>query len=853
MNHVHTFSYAAAAQHDLHRHSTWMPMRSGVPAPIRTLAAPVCELGLLVSVVCAATLLAACGGGGADTPAAQQIAQTIHVIDGPIKGALVCLDANGNSACDPGEIGGTTAADGSVTLSVPATEAGKHTVLALVGTDAEDADHGPVSTAYSLRAPADKPAVVSPLTTLVMAQVEASGASSDEAAAVLAEKLGLTASLFADFSKATDDASKLTATVARLVVVTTQQQLAATAETKDKDGKALSATDRMLVIHQALLSKLENVASAATAPAVSNASTAQAKAEAIATAAAALGASSGITQDSVAAAVATAKLPPAPDPVGAAPAAGSIVRWFSYTDAQNYYYRQFKSTAAQGTVVNGKRQFTEYREQSRGSGGNVGGYQQWGEGLNNWARNQVVWTGTEWFECPTDMVHEATPWDANGVSSSLYCKAYKTTTKRAARDIAGMRMADLVTEIRAYPLADTEGNFKAWGPDPVLHADKLGGTFQAGSLLYHYTSTDTVQPDRYNTAINSDLYIPYGSAVANGEKPACDKVTSSNFAQFLTTAKTLEDMVAATPGKPCVYQANASTGEANEWWSQSTVNIGDVADAFVSNSGNFKSGVKDLRVSFASGNVANYWLCLRRSNDNSVRNCSAVGSGSYSIEKVGDARVLRLSGEPKVAGTLSFVRTMVERDGKVWYGSRGRLTTNRQLRLNGTVSDALFAALGMPTPRAAAPLTASSLMATYLGTAGPGTVNRNALAWMENNNTNLTGAWALGSVTDPQAQVFFFFANGDYVMADPQGDTAASRCGGAGYERGTYSFDATAGTLRALTNSIDSNGCAGLHDLPTASEPFATVPGIHMSADGRQITITWSDGSGVDTLFRLTK
>ena len=244
-------------------------------------------------------------------------------------------------------------------------------------------------------------------------------------------------------------------------------------------------------------------------------------------------------------------------------------------------------------------------------------------------------------------------------------------------------------------------------------------------------------------------------------------------------------------------------------------------------------------------------LCLRRSSDNSVRNCSAAGSGSYRIETLGDARVLRLAGEPKVAGTLSFVRTMVERDGRVWYGSRGRLNSNRQQRLNNVASDALFAALGLPTPRAAAPLTAASLMASYLGTAGPGTANRNALSMMENNNTGLVGAWALGSATDPQAQVFFFFANGDYVMADPQGDAAASRCGGPGYERGTYSHDAATGTFRTLTNSLDTNGCAGLHDLPTASEPFATFTGVSLSAEGRQLTVTGSDGTY--TLFRLTR
>lgn len=251
--------------------------------------------------------------------------------------------------------------------------------------------------------------------------------------------------------------------------------------------------------------------------------------------------------------------------------------------------------------------------------------------------------------------------------------------------------------------------------------------------------------------------------------------------------------------------------------------------------------------------LAHYWLCLRRSSDNSVRNCSTDGSGSYSIETLGDVRVLRLAGEPKVASTLSFVRTMVEREGRVWNGSRNRLSTSRQLRINGVASNALFAALGMPPPRAAASLTADSLMTHYRGSAGTGTVNRNALATMENVNAGLVGAWALGSATDPRAQVFFFFANGDYVMADPQGDTEGKRCGGAGYERGTYSFDAAAGILRALTNSVDSNGCAGLHDLPTAPEPLATLTGVHLSADGKQITLTGSDGSGAEKLYRLTK
>lgn len=90
-------------------------------------------------------------------------------------------------------------------------------------------------------------------------------------------------------------------------------------------------------------------------------------------------------------------------------------------------------------------------------------------------------------------------------------------------------------------------------------------------------------------------------------------------------------------------------------------------------------------------------------------------------------------------------------------------------------------------------------------------------------------------------------------MADSQGHTAASRRGGPSYERGTRGFDAATDTLRALTNSFDSNGCAGLHDLRTASAPFATVLGLHLLADGTRLTPTKSNCSSVDTLFRLTK
>ena len=829
------------------------PTRQATAAPFASLVS---------SLIGSALLLTACGGSDNATVQPPAVApttvdQTVTVLDGLIKGALVCLDKNANGACDADETQGTTLVDGTVKLTLPSADANKYTVLAVVPADAVDSDNGVVGTAYTLKSPADKPAVVSPLTTLVAVQVDAAGGTTADAEKALQDKLGITGSLFDNFSGKTDDAAKHAATVARLIVVTTQQQNAATKDAVDSSGKALTAADRTNAINQSLLAVLPSLVAAALDPAVASAATPKDKADAISAAAAKLAVETGLSASNIGAAVAVAKLPPAADDATATPTAGASLRWFTYSDAQNYYYRMFKSTAAQNTIVDGKRQFTEYRERSSGSNGNVTSYQQWGEGLNNYPRNQIVWTGTEWFACPTDVVNEATAWDAKGLSDSLYCKAYKSTNKRSERDISGVKLADLVAQIRAFPLYDSEGKYPAWGPDPVANAAKLSGNLPAGSKLYSFAGIETASPDRYGTTLNNDLYTAYNALVSTGNAAECAKVTASNFAQFQVAVKTLDDLLAAAVGKPCVFGLpSAPTGElVNEWWSNSTVNIADVVDPYSNATGYYRTGVKDLRVSFAAGNVANYWLCLHRASDGSARNCKAAGSGAYTIETLGDARVLRLSGQPAIAATLNFNRTFIERGGQVWYGAKSKLQTTSQLRLNAVASQALFDALGLPAPRAAAPLTANSLVANYLNSYGTGTYNRAALAVMENSPAGLTGAWAVSGGQDARGQTFFFFTNGDYVMSDPVGDTGANRCGAPGYEQGKVSFDAANGALRLLSISSDTNGCAGLHDTTVldAQQINSVLVTLTFAADGKSLVAKSSDGSGSTSLTRMTK
>ena len=50
-------------------------------------------------------------------------------------------------------------------------------LVAMIGTDAIDADTGPVKTAYTLTAPAGKHEVISPLTTMVQAKIDSDAAA----------------------------------------------------------------------------------------------------------------------------------------------------------------------------------------------------------------------------------------------------------------------------------------------------------------------------------------------------------------------------------------------------------------------------------------------------------------------------------------------------------------------------------------------------------------------------------------------------------------------------------------------------------------------------------------------------
>jgi len=166
--------------------------------------------------------LSGCGGGGGGsdstvlaapiTPNDQVslagiVTLTGKVADGYLQNATVCLDLNGNKACDSNEPTAITDVNGDYTITnLTQAEIDKYPVIVKViaGTTI-DSDYGttPLSKSYTLSAPPGKGKFVSPLTTMVQTQLEAKPNSTiDQVEGLLLASMGQInddVSLFTDY------------------------------------------------------------------------------------------------------------------------------------------------------------------------------------------------------------------------------------------------------------------------------------------------------------------------------------------------------------------------------------------------------------------------------------------------------------------------------------------------------------------------------------------------------------------------------------------------------------------------------------------------------------------------------
>ncbi|MGH6627136.1 MAG: hypothetical protein ACRECD_11475, partial [Burkholderiaceae bacterium] len=558
--------------------------------------------------------IAGCGGGGGgggttvSSPAASTTSVPVTVIDGAIRNATVCLDKNGNGACDGGEPSGKTDASGNVTLQVDPADVGKYPVLAVVGTDAVDADTGAVPVPFTLKAPADKPAVVSPLTTLVQQIVESSGGSTTEAETAVKSQTGLAVSLFEDFTKNSSSDGKTAATVARMVVVTTQQQsqsLAAAVGAADSSGSTISQADLEKAIRDALLQLLPQIIAAAADSAVQSACASglgsDACKSAVSTQASSVASQTGLSTTTVATVVGVAKqMASAPATTTTTPEASASLRWFTISDVNQWFFRVFVSSAAENTPdANGLLKYREIRSR------NVGGVTAtWAFGSDPTRAGDLHWNGSSWVGCPFGFQNTSTVRDAQGVATSNYCDKHNvSTTKRATVDIAGKNMAEIINQIKAYPYLDGGPygqSYANWGPQDTaagISARFGTTTFPAGSKIYYQTGTDLSTAQAYDVQASNIVNQVSAAVAAGGDartgSPACGAITASTpIGSYTTPATTLDGLISTYLGTPCIFNpgsivgSNGSGGTTslpslnpNEWWGQSTLSIGTVGSA----------------------------------------------------------------------------------------------------------------------------------------------------------------------------------------------------------------------------------------------------------------------------------
>jgi hypothetical protein len=304
--------------------------------------------------------------------------------------------------------------------------------------------------------------------------------------------------------------------------------------------------------------------------------------------------------------------------------------------------------------------------------------------------------------------------DAQGVATSNYCDNFNvSTTKRAEVDIAGKKMADVINQVKAYPFLDSGPygqSYATWGPqDTAAGISTTFGTtmFPTGSSLFYQTGTDLSYAYAYDVQSSSIVQQPAAAVAAGGDartgsgsSPACASPPPA------TPATTLDGLVSTFKGTPCINNpgtivgSNGSGGTVtltsltpNEGWGSTSLSVGIVGTAPVgiSQPTSYYTTNTLIRLAFTgSGNGVTYYSCKQRSTDNSARNCTAIGTGTYTIVTLGDARVMTFSGLPNEALPIGYNRIYVERGGKVYTGFQNKLVTSNQIRLNLVAANALF-------------------------------------------------------------------------------------------------------------------------------------------------------------------
>ncbi|MDO8249069.1 MAG: hypothetical protein Q7T78_05035 [Rhodoferax sp.] len=760
---------------------------------------------LALALASAALLtLAGCGGGSGTTPippaaAAPTTAVPITVIDGAIFNAKVCIDTNTNGQCDAGETFAMTKADGSVVLDVPVADVGKYPIVAVVGTDAVDADHGPVKTPFTMQAPADKSAVVSPLTTLIQTLVATTGATSAQAEASVKAQTGLNISLFEDFTKGTTTDSKIAGTVARMVVVTTQQQstaLASALGTSAIDGTVIAQADLNKLIQNKLLEILPALVTALADPSVRDATTPAATEAALLAQANTLVASpdTGLTSSAVATLVAVNNQTATASTVAETPAAGGNLRQLNFSNASNWSSRINVQTAAQATPDSSGFTRSVQRRYSSNSG-NIAAWTSIGSSPNRQA--DLHFNGSSWVGCALNSEDKNTARDAQGNATYNTCDNFETgKTNRASFDVANRSMLEVYNQIRAAGYSNIT----------ISNASTVLGTttFPANSKVLYQSTSSFANAAAYYPGIGNYAVQALKSVTDGGVASTQASGTACNLSNpGETPSTTLEGMVASRTGTPCIYGQGqfiyagvtyTSPDLNDEVWGNTTMGIGIVGTAPTGTGAapGYYSGNTWIRLAFtgSGANPVTYYACKQRFNNGSSRQCKAIGTGSYTIAAMGGARVMTLSNPPPAASSLGYQRVFVERAGKIYLGYQNNAGTFNSARLNLTATNALFGKLGLATVNPDTPLalTRTSYAGEWELSVAAAPLEPSIMRVLNDGSTNCTDINLSSGVSTNKACSLTFtdLATGTFTYSDATGTASGAFNFLTGAASGTY-------------------------------------------------------------------
>lgn len=170
----------------------------------------------LLSTILAAAIFTGCGGGSGASTSSTVESRSIsgNAADGYLIGATVCIDANGNLACDEGETTTITGENGY--YSFEGVEENQYPIVVEVTTDTIDTDtNETVSEPYVLSTPATNGGFISPLTTSVneyMLTYAEDNITLENARDLIAQSLGFSSAqdLFTNYMEVPSEDSNLT-------------------------------------------------------------------------------------------------------------------------------------------------------------------------------------------------------------------------------------------------------------------------------------------------------------------------------------------------------------------------------------------------------------------------------------------------------------------------------------------------------------------------------------------------------------------------------------------------------------------------------------------------------------------